>query len=183
MVNGDKMESHFDANLVETAISWPWMGDSRFHFIEKSFLLRIITICINQMCFWLFYIVSFAFSNIESEATSATNPKSLIDSSLENQGSVSPSNKTLVRWVLDLIFTLYTVTPAFIFSMLFSWYFLCSDKENLFDNLEFPKLVSISLILMTFILDSRGVLSGEIRRQSFLGFKGLSHENVQNGGV
>ncbi|XP_058965127.2 GATOR2 complex protein WDR24 [Pocillopora verrucosa] len=34
-------------------------------------------------------------SNIESEATSATNPKSLIDSSLENQGSVSPSNKTL----------------------------------------------------------------------------------------
>lgn len=34
-------------------------------------------------------------SNIESEATSATNPKSFIDSNLENQGSVSPSNETL----------------------------------------------------------------------------------------
>ena len=47
-----------------------------------------------------------------------------------------------------------------------------TDKENLFDNQELPKLVIISFILMTFTYDSRVILWGEIRSQSLLIVKG-----------
>ena len=40
--------------------------------------------------------VSFSYSNVESESLSATNVKSLLDSSSENQGADLASNKTLV---------------------------------------------------------------------------------------
>ena len=56
-----------------------------------------------------------------------------------------------------------------------SHYISCSnDKENLCDNQELLKLVIISIILITFILDSRVILWGEIRCQSLLEVKGLN---------
>ena len=48
-----------------------------------------------------------------------------------------------------------------------------TDKENLFDNQELPKLVIISFILITFTYDSRVILWGKIRSQSLLIVKGL----------
>ena len=40
--------------------------------------------------------LSFIYSNVESESLSATNVKSLLDSSSEHQGADPTSNKTLV---------------------------------------------------------------------------------------
>ena len=57
-----------------------------------------------------------------------------------------------------------------------------TDKENLFDNQELPKLVIISFILMTFTYDSRVILWGEIRSQSLLivkGSKGVLEETCK----
>ena len=45
-----------------------------------------------------------------------------------------------------------------------------TDEESLFDNQEFVKLMIISFILMTFEIDSRVMLLGEIRSQSLLRF-------------
>ena len=57
---------------------------------------------------------------------------------------------------------------------MFSLRFLNNDKENLCDNQELLKLVIISIILITFILDLRVILCGEIRCQSLLEVKGLN---------
>ena len=48
-----------------------------------------------------------------------------------------------------------------------------TDEESLFDNQEFVKLMIISFILMTFEIDSRVMLLGEIRSQSLLRFNEL----------
>ena len=60
--------------------------------------------------------------------------------------------------------TLYTLISACIFSILFFTYLLRTDKENLFDNQELPKLVIVSFILMALVFDSRVIMWGEIVR-------------------
>ena len=53
-----------------------------------------------------------------------------------------------------------------------------TDKENLLDNQELPKLVIISFILTTFTFDSRVIPWGEFRNQSILGAKGLKSRKL-----
>ena len=72
----------------------------------------------------------------------------------------------LIVYILKLVTTFSTL-----FSLHFLWYW---REYELFDNQELFKLVIISLILMTFTLDSGVILLGEIRSQSLLGFRGLS---------
>ena len=55
-------------------------------------------------------------------------------------------------------FTLYNLTLVFIFPTLFSLHSCGTDKENLFDDQELPKLVIISFILINFTSDLRVIL-------------------------
>ena len=66
--------------------------------------------------------------------------------------------ETLISYSLQ--FTLYTLILVFIFFTLISLHSCGNDKENLFDNQEYLKLVIISIyiILMTFKLDLRVIL-------------------------
>ena len=54
--------------------------------------------------------------------------------------------------------TLYSLTSECIFSILFSIHLLSADKENLFINQEFFKLVIIFYILVTLLHDSGGIV-------------------------
>ena len=85
------------------------------------------------------------------------------------------------RVVYSLLFNnipepFYILKIVFIFSTLFFAYSSNTDKENLIDNQELPKLMIIAFILTTFTFDSRVILTlkGERVKSVWLSIWGLS---------
>ena len=73
------------------------------------------------------------------------------------------------RVVYSLLFNnipepFYILKIVFIFSTLFFAYSSNTDKENLIDNQELPKLIIITFILTTFTSNSRVILTLEGKR-------------------
>ena len=71
----------------------------------------------------------------------------------------------------SITFSVVTIVFMYLYSThCFLYISDSTDEESLFDNQEFVKLMIISFILMTFEIDSRVMLLGEIRSQSLLRF-------------
>lgn len=74
----------------------------------------------------------------------------------------------------SITFSVVTIVFMYLYSThCFLYISDSTDEESLFDNQEFVKLMIISFILMTFEIDSRVMLLGEIRSQSLLRFNEL----------
>ena len=71
----------------------------------------------------------------------------------------------------SITFSIVTIVFMYLYSThCFLYISDSTDEESLFDNQEFVKLMIISFNLMTFEIDSRVMLLGEIRSQSLLRF-------------
>ena len=68
-----------------------------------------------------------------------------------------------------LLFHLHNITSIYLFTFRKSY---STDKENLFDNQDFLKLVIICLILLTFTFHSRLMLQENLEASHSQGLKG-----------
>ena len=80
------------------------------------------------------------------------------------------SYRVLLLHIYLFTFHLYRITSIYLFTLRKSY---GTDKENLFNNQDFIKLVIIYLILLTLTFDLRVILKGELRSQSLSGVKRL----------